>query len=59
MKCNSCYGRGYDESPHYYYGRAECPSCLGLGRVQENGEPYEEEEIELEDVNESPTQEPE
>lgn len=42
MKCPSCSGAGYDESPHHYYGRSECPGCEGLGKVNSNGNPFTE-----------------
>lgn len=29
--CETCKGRGYYESPHLYYGRAECGMCQGFG----------------------------
>ena len=40
MKCPSCNGYGYDESPRYYYGRVECPTCEGLGRVNSKGNAF-------------------
>lgn len=38
MTCPTCHGCGYDESPHYYYGRAECPECKGSGRICPGGD---------------------
>lgn len=31
IKCDYCEGTGTHESPGYYYGVAECPSCEGAG----------------------------
>lgn len=42
MKCTLCRGGGVEEHPAYYYGRAECPRCQGLGVVNDNGNPLTE-----------------
>lgn len=46
MTCTLCKGGGYGESPAYYYGRAECPRCEGLGELKIDGEPFTEVEWE-------------
>ncbi len=43
MKCKYCHGCGYQESAAYYYGRAECSFCGGIGIVNDAGEPFEDE----------------
>lgn len=44
MKCSSCKGYGYEESSVYYYGRAECGNCGGIGIVDDEGKPFETQE---------------
>jgi hypothetical protein len=40
MTCPACYGFGYQEHPAYYYGRAECSTCLGTGDCTADLEPH-------------------
>lgn len=41
-KCQLCNGRGFEEHPAYYYGRAECVCNGGIARI--DGEDISEEE---------------
>lgn len=45
-RCPNCNGKGYDEHPGYYYGRAECGACQGLKHVRIDGEEITEDEWE-------------
>lgn len=42
ITCPSCYGYGYTECVAYYYGRAECCMCGGMGILRPDGEPFED-----------------
>ena len=44
MTCPNCHGRGYEDHPAYYFGRAECSMCKGSGVLTPEGEPLEDED---------------